>query len=360
MGLFSEFRRQSPNPLALDKLRCMEKRTATTVGLDIGGANLKAATAQGEAITLPFELWRQPARLPAAITDLLGHWPAVQRVALTMTGELCDCFETKRQGVAEILNAVESACVGKEVHVWCTGGVWLTVSEARHQPIVVAAANWHGLATYVGRFAPTGNALLIDTGSTTTDILRLRDGKPIPTGKNDTERLRSHELIYTGVRRTPVCALLQEGVAAEWFATTADVYLRLGLLPENPEDRSTADGRPSTVAAAHARLARMLGGDGEMTSLEETQQLASNAFARQRQLISEGIAAVTRRESEPTCVIFSGSGEFLARAAWSDFAAKQEQRVEPVMISLTEKLGPDISSAACAYALAVLLEESHA
>ncbi len=290
----------------------METTSNIIVGLDIGGANLKAASSLGEAFTLPFELWRQPERLPEAVGDLLNRWPSVEQVAITMTGEFCDCFETKRVGVHAILEAVESACAGKEVYVWGTDGEWHTTDEARQKPLTVAAANWHAPATYVGRFADSGSALLIDTGSTTTDVIPLHDGIPNSVGKTDPDRLGSGELIYTGVRRTPVFALLQEAIAAEWFATSADVYLRLGMIPENPDDLATPDGRPNTLLAAHARLARMLGGDPEITSREETYRLASMAYARQRALIVEAIRKSSGRCSEPWQRIFlAGSGEFL-------------------------------------------------
>src|SRR5438552_12194660 len=101
-----------------------------------------------------------------------------------------------------------------------------------------AAANWLALAAYAGRFAPTGTALLVDVGSTTTDLVPLLGGAPVPCGNTDAERLLHRELVYTGVRRTPLCALLGETGAAELFATTLDAYLLLEELPEDVTDRS--------------------------------------------------------------------------------------------------------------------------
>src|SRR4029450_11499249 len=97
---------------------------ATVVGLDVGGANLKLATAAGLAVCRPFALWKQPDRLAAELRALLADAPPFDRVAVTMTGELCDCFETKRQGVAAILDAVESATT-VPVHVWTTAGAFV-------------------------------------------------------------------------------------------------------------------------------------------------------------------------------------------------------------------------------------------
>ena len=71
--------------------------TATWLALDVGGANLKAAHSSGAVKSLPFELWRRPDQLGAALARLAVGFSRFDRVALTMTAELCDCFATKRR-----------------------------------------------------------------------------------------------------------------------------------------------------------------------------------------------------------------------------------------------------------------------
>jgi probable H4MPT-linked C1 transfer pathway protein len=314
----------------------------SVLGLDIGGANLKAAHSNGAACLRPFDLWKDPAGLSGALRDLLRDMPTADLLAVTMTGELCDCFVSKREGVHAILEAVEAGAGPTPVRVWSTAGKFVSVNVARSEPLHVAAGNWHALATFAGRFAPDGPALLIDVGSTTTDIIPLRDGRPVPLGRTDPERLRTGELVYTGVRRTPLCALLDGIGAAEFFATALDVYLVLGMLPDDPSDRRTADGRPATRDAAHARLARMLCADLETSTKEERLALAARIHERQLRLLREAVGKVA---ALPRTVILSGSGEFLA-----------QELVPPgsLIVSLGERLGPDRSQAACAYALAVL------
>ena len=136
-------------------------------------------------------------------------------------------------------------------------GQFHLIAAILENPLLAAASNWLALATIAARLVGQGGGLLIDVGSTTTDIIPLIDGNPAPRGRTDTERLGSGELVYTGVRRTPVCALADRlpfggvptGLAAELFATTHDVYLTLGALPEKPDDTDTADGRPATREA---------------------------------------------------------------------------------------------------------------
>lgn len=326
------------------------------IGLDIGGANLKAATASGQATSIPFELWQQPERLAAELANIRQRWPGLHRVAATMTGELCDCFPTKRDGVRHILAAVEAAFPRHQIGVWSTAGRFVSTAAGKVDHLAVAAANWHGLATYAGRFAPEGPAILIDTGSTTTDIIPLVDGTPRPAGRTDPERLQTGELVYMGVRRTPICALLGSTVVAEVFATAHDAHVLLGLFPEEPDDRGTADGQPMTREYAHVRLARMLGGDGDMTSKVDTTDLARRALSAQRAAVAAGIRRVIERLPEPPrTILLSGSGVFLGKAAWEEVAGGT--RADVRIVSLSERLGPDVSTAACAYALAVLATE---
>ena len=288
----------------------------TILGLDIGGANLKAATPDKRAASVPFALWKQPDRLPAALAELVGKFPDAEELAVTMTGELCDCYETKRDGVNAIIKAIRFASGGRRIRVWSTDGAFLDSEEAKRNHLKVASANWHALATLAGQYVPEGPATLIDIGSTTTDIIPILDGIPIPQGRTDPERLVHGELLYTGVRRTPVVALVGvvEKLAAEVFATTLDVYLLLGWIAEDAADRNTADGRPATKAAAEARLARMLCADLETSTAKEREKLAQRVLLKQIYTLTGAVERVARRLPQPPrTVIVAGEGEFLAR-----------------------------------------------
>jgi hypothetical protein len=324
------------------------------LGLDIGGANLKAVHSGGGACLQPFELWRAPAALPEAVRRLLATLPPFDHLAVTMTGELCDCFESKRQGVHAILDAVEAVAGNTPIRVWRNDGQFVDVATARASALQVAAANWLALATFAGRFAPTGPALLVDIGSTTTDVVPLLNGKPVPRGRTDPERLKCQELVYTGVRRTPVCALLGGGGAAELFATTLDVFLLLGSVPEDATDTRTADGRPATRPAAHARLARMVCADAETCSADEVRKLAERVLQRQCFLLAGAVESVCRwLPGPPAKLIVAGSGEFLLPAILHTQRAFGEVQV----VSLAELLGAQVSQTACAHALTVLAAE---
>jgi probable H4MPT-linked C1 transfer pathway protein len=333
------------------------------LGLDIGGANIKAAHSGGGALVVPFELWKRPEDLPEVLGDVAAALPPADRVAVTTTAELCDCFATKSDGIAAVMAAVTAVFPEPAVLVWGTDEDFHTLAEIRERPELAAAANWLALATLAARLLPEGPGLLIDIGSTTTDLIPLRDGRPAPRGRTDTQRLRTGELVYAGVIRTPLCALATElawqgiptGLAAELFASTLDVYLTLGAIPPDPANRSTADGRPRTIEAARDRLARMVGADREGFSPGDALELSR---AADEALLSRLIRCAGRAAAgtgPPRGAVVSGSGEFLARRL-------AERLIEPggPIVGLHDAWGSRASAAACAHALVVLAAERRA
>ena len=181
-------------------------------------------------------------------------------------------------------------------------------------------------------------------------------------GRTDTERLQTGELVYAGVRRTPLCSLATElpfrgrptGLTAELFATTLDIYLTLGEIPGDPNDLSTADGRPSTADAAVDRLARMVGADRDgFTSAD------AFAFAQAAdEVLTHRLERASRRANEPRPSVHRGTPSSPARASsWP--VAWPTRVLEPggTVVSLAEAWGPVASSAACAHALVRLARE---
>jgi uncharacterized hydantoinase/oxoprolinase family protein len=174
----------------------------------------------------------------------------------------------------------------------------------------------------------------------------------VPRGWTDPERLASGELVYTGVLRTPLCAVLGSKVAAELFATMHDAYLALNMMPEEPLNCATADGRSATKACAHSRLARMVCSDAEAFSWGEAVALARRAHNVQVDLLLERTRVVAATlPAPPQTVILSGQGELLANAVLDRSGLASIRR-----ISLSKQISPAVSQAACAYALAVLAE----
>ena len=333
------------------------------LGWDVGGANLKAARigADGEpgpsVLERPFALWREPQRLPAVLAEAADRLGGARRMAVTMTAELADCFATKREGVAFVLDSFATAFPGVETWVFGVDGRFRSPEAARRRPHRVAAANWMATATFVARVLP--DALLVDVGSTTTDVIPILAGRVAARGRDDPARLRTGELVYTGALRTPVCAIVRSAplrgrrcrVAAELFAIAADVHLWLGRIGEADYTCETPDGRGRSRPEAGARLARMVCGDLELLGPDDVTAIAEHTAQAQVRQIAAGIRQVMRRLGPacPRVAVLAGQGAFLARAAAAELGL--------AVRDMAEDLGLAGSRAAPAAAVAYLLEE---
>ena len=330
----------------------------TVLGFDIGGANLKAADSRGRCASRPFAIWRSPDSLADELRTLESRIPGANSIAVTMTAELADCYSTKTEGVARILAAVQEVAGARPVQVWLTSGEFVTPAEAIARPLAVAASNWHALATWTARWTGNEPGLLMDIGTTTTDLIPIDAGRPSTIGMTDVTRMMACELVYTGVRRTPLCAVTATvpflgstcPLAAELFATTLDVYLLLGDISEDATDLESANGQPATRAAAHDRLARQLCCDRLELNLTEATGIARHIANRQSDQIMRALDSVLSHRDRRRTVIVSGSGCFLARR----IIERHPQLAETRIVDLTQQFGPDLAGAACAHAVAVL------
>lgn len=331
------------------------------LGLDIGGANVKIADGRGFAVSHPFALWKHPQKLAQELRTSIAQGPPCDHLAVTMTGELADCFGSKSEGVTFILEAVAQASDSRHTRVYLSNGMLVTPQVAMTRPLEVAAANWHALARYAGRFVRSETALSIDIGSTTCDVIPLVQGEVAAVGKTDTERLLSGELIYCGIERTPICSLVESvpyrgakcPVARELFATTRDIYLLLGELPEDASSRQTADGRPATKSAARTRISRMIAADETLFNHKDAVVMARAIADAQAVIISRGVERVMAKlTSPPTAVIACGQGEFLVKRVLERLQWK------PRVVSLTQEIGVLPSRCGPAHALAVLAREA--
>jgi len=330
------------------------------LALDIGGAHIKVANGLGFARSYCFPFWQDSGKLAEKLRQIINESPACHGLIVTMTGELADCFATKAEGVRSIVHAVKALSDRVDVRVYLADGRSVGPDQACAEPHLAAASNWHALARYAGQLVPTGEGLLIDIGSTTTDIIPFVDGMPVPLAINDTARLVCGELVYCGVVRTPICALVDQlpyrgqtcRVAAEWFSTTVDPFLILGHFPENMPTDYTADGKATTRAAAIDRLARTICADSESFSQEDAVLASRAILSAQLRRLEAAVSQVTeRRGKNPEHVVTTGQGEFLARLL------VRQAIPTATVVSLTDRLSAAASACAPAHALACLARE---
>ncbi len=295
---------------------------AAIVGWDIGGAHLKLAVldANGGLLAIeqrPCALWRG-LNVLANVMKSAVHDLRLQnaRHFATMTGELVDLFDNRAQGVQQIADCA-SAILGPDARFYAAGQGWVSAAQTGAATRFVASANWHASATWLAQYIP--HALLVDIGSTTTDIIPIENGKVALSSVSDADRMRDDSLVYTGVVRTPIMALAQKlpvngvemNVAAEYFATTADVYRLLGELNPQYDMAETADGKGKAARESARRLARMVGHDVEDKPLEVWQDLANTCKHMQMQQIK---TAIQQHLHPQALIVGAGAGEFLVRA----------------------------------------------
>jgi (4-(4-[2-(gamma-L-glutamylamino)ethyl]phenoxymethyl)furan-2-yl)methanamine synthase len=302
------------------------------LGWDIGGVNTKAARVEIEdgrpsrprALSAPLEMQRDSAALVPTLRRLaaaLGGGPVTH--AVTMTAELSQAFRTKREGVGFVLDALAAAFPGEQVKIYGVDGRFLDPADAREVPLEVAAANWAAAARFVGR--QVADCLLVDIGTTSTDIIPIAAGEPAVMGRTDPERLLSGELVYTGALRTPVEAVARVvplwgglcPLAAEGFALIGDAYLLLGTLDAQDYSTSPPDGRPPTREFAGERLARAVCADAEMLDEEAVGNIARALAEAQVSMVADAIRRVHARHPRLAIAVVTGLGDFIAAEAAS-------------------------------------------
>ena len=341
------------------------KPTPALVGWDIGGVNTKVARLPAEgggsrlrSMCLPYEIKGAPGALVATLKDAarsIGSEPGDLH-AVTMTAELSQAFRTKREGVRFILDALEQAFGGAALNIYSVEGRFITPAQARELPLTVAAANWAATATLVARTIPT--CVLLDIGTTSTDLIPIVDGRVVAEGRTDPARLLSGELVYTGAVRTPVEAVAREvplwggsaGVGADGFALIGDAHLWLGRLPRDDYTCATPDGFPPTRQSAGERLARVVCGDREMVDDTALQDIATALAQAQVGTVARALERILARCPAIAAAVVTGVGDFIA--------AEAAGAVNLRIVRLSDSLG-DAARAAPAAAVAWLLRLSH-
>ena len=299
----------------------------TVIGWDIGGVNTKAArVANGTALAArnqPFEIQRAPSTLASRLEDIASALGAEKgdAHAITMTAELSQYFRTKRDGVSFVLDAVAHAFPETRTLVYTTEGSFLDLAVARAAPLLVAASNWCATAALVATHV--SDAILIDVGTTTTDIIPIAAGRVVAIGHTDPERLLSGELLYLGAVRTPVEAIVHRvplhdglaGVSAESFALSGDIHVWRGELAPEGYTAPTPDARPATRDFAGERIARVVCADRELLDDSDIDRIAAFVADTMIARIAASITRVRDRHPHLGTAVIAGHGAFLARAA---------------------------------------------
>ena len=295
-------------------------------GWDVGGAHVKACrTAAGrvfDVVQWPCPLWQGLEHLDRVLQTARQRWPQLHEGthAVTMTGEMADLFADREDGVRRIVAHLAQALAPGGLHFFAGDAGWCDAGDAASQWDAIASANWLATARHAAQ-ANRGDSVLVDIGSTTTDLIALRGGRVLTGARSDADRLASGELVYQGVVRTPLCALAPRigwrgrplNVMNEFFATVADVYRLTGELDPAHDLQPSADNAGKDLPATRQRLARMIGLDARDGSAQEWLDFARAWRACQVQEIGAQLERVLALHGlgRDTRVVSAGCGDFL-------------------------------------------------
>jgi probable H4MPT-linked C1 transfer pathway protein len=351
-----------PAPPSAHSLTRKESIVQSIIGWDIGGAHVKAARIENNQVRAvhqrPCPLWQGADRLAPVLISLQEALGPADRHVATMTGELVDVFPNRRAGVLAITEILSRLLPSPSLYAGPQG--FIATNEAPNHLGFIASANWHASAALAARH---GDALFIDIGSTTTDIIPLLNRIVHASGYTDAERLVSGELVYTGLTRSYVMALAPRApfagtwttIAAEYFASTADIYRILGTLDEKSDQMETADAQPKTQSASRARLARMIGRDAADASDADWHALATWFAEQQLRKIHDGAHLVLSRIALPP------DAPVIAAGVGAQIVHRVAERLNRPCHSFASLFGSETIAwvDACAPAVAVALLASH-
>ena len=316
------------------------------IGIDIGGANTKIASHDGQITELHYiPLWKDT-RLPEVLGEII-HRLKPAKVGVVMTGELADCFTDKEQGVSFIMDAVDAVFPGA-LYLNNRGEFIDSSGDIRS----LAAANWTASALLAGR---ERDCIFTDVGSTTTDLIPVKHGRPL-AGTTDFQRLGRHELLYRGILRTNIAAMIDRiglgsnnyRLSSELFAQTADANLLLGNIDQEDYTCETADIGGKTKKDAARRLARVVCADTAELDIDDIMDIAWQVYYRQRDELAEALEILASQHGINT-VVGAGLGEFIVRDA--------AKHAGLTCTLLSEEYGSDISKVFPAYAVACLVND---
>ena len=336
-------------------------------GWDIGGAHLKFAGVSANGSLMALEqlkcpLWQGIENLYLAVDFIQNKYGLSQAMnAVTMTGELCDNFTDRGTGVEEIISGISSKLDSNRSFLYGLENRWHRLDHTDLRLEEIASANWYASAGFVALHFD--NAVVIDFGSTTVDIVPIVNRRVAAIGNDDFSRLKHRELVYTGLVRTPISAIVQRlpfdgdliPVASEQFANSADVYRILEQLPETADLYDAVDGGEKTKEGSARRLFRMIGRDfkGEDEVAKSLAEFVSQAQQKQiKQSVMITVDSHAFNNDVP--LVGLGCGAHLIKQI-AQALGRRYHDFDELVPQETQMLKHKISSAVCAPAVAIAL-----
>jgi len=268
-----------------------------------------------------------------------------------ITGELADAFASKKEGICSIASSVDSV-FARPYYLNVRGQFTRQIAES--EASLYAASNWAASAAFVSQ--RVSDCIFVDLGSTTCDVIPIRDGKPAAT-TTDFERLRERELIYTGALRTNIATILRHvtlngekyRLASELFAIAADAHRVLGNISAEEYTCETPDAQPRDLQHCYRRIARVLLCDVDELGRKNARDVARQVERAQVDELAQALAFQARKH-DLKAVVGAGLGEFLI--------AKAASKVRLECSLLSQQYSKTLSKVFPAFAVANLAHDA--
>ncbi len=341
------------------------KKNIHFLGVDIGGAHIKIiGLDKSREICLveyrKFYFWEEYKNFHNEIDYINSLSIKNIKCAITMTAELCDVFENRKEGFEFIKNECQRIKFNYFFYVNKKNN-FSRIEDSSHKDII--SMNWHSMGKYLKNIF--SDAILIDFGSTTTDFVHVKNGIISNKFFDDFSRLNNNELIYTGVIRTPIFGLqkainykgMEFKIIPEQFSTTGDLFRIKKKIKNNFDIDEESNSSKIKVQNSYQRVARSFGLDFSKNKKRLIDGLCELLIAYQLTIIKKNLRILIKKFmfKSRVPIVISGIGQDILY----DFLKESHNTflLENFLKSKNKNLKKKASYHAPALCIALLLED---
>ena len=341
------------------------KANIAYLGIDIGGAHLKiVGIDKKKNVTFvnytKCEVWKGISSLKEELIRLNSIIPHKSLCAITMTAELCDVFENRKEGFEFIKNECQRIKFNFFFYVNKKNS-FSKIEGSSYEDII--SMNWHSMGKFLENIF--SNAILIDFGSTTTDFVLVKNGIISNKFFDDFSRLNNNELIYTGVIRTPIFGLqkainyngMEFKIIPEQFSTTSDLFRIKKKIKNSFDIDEELDYSKKKVQNSYQRVARSFGLDFSKNKKKLIDGFCELLIAHQLNIIKKNLKILIKKFifKSRVPIVISGIGQDILY----DFLKESHNTflLENFLNSKNKNLKKKASYHAPALCIALLLED---
>ena len=332
------------------------------LGIDIGGAHIKVVgiNAQKKITYVRYatcKIWEGTDNLREEFKKINQNLSNKSlKCGITMSGELCDNFKNRKNGAKKLIE--ECKMLRFEKYFYVNSPEVFSIKPKFEK---LMSQNWHAIGKVLEK--KIKDAILIDFGSTTIDFICIKNFKIQNKFNDDFSRLNNHELMYSGLTRTPVFGITNQiklgnnklNIIPEFFSNTADIYRVLNKLDKKIDLDDTADKSSKKINNSFQRISRSLGFDYSKELRGKVELISQKLSSIQLNQINNTISKLRKKfllANAP--IILSGIGQDVLKGF---FEEKNLKTIYFKNFFKVSRLNQEASFHAPALSIALLLNE---